>query len=30
MAEQAKIAEKVITNGIDVTEYENIVQAVKG
>ena len=29
MAEQAKIAEKVITNRIDVTEYENIVQAVK-
>ena len=29
MKEQAKIAEPVVTNGINVTEYEEIVQAVK-
>ena len=29
MKEQAKKIEKVITNGIDVTEYEKIVEAVK-
>lgn len=29
MKEQAKIAEPVVTNGINVTEYEEIVEAVK-
>lgn len=29
MKEQAKIAEPVVTNGINVTEYEEIIQAVK-